>query len=1094
MQEEVNEFERLEVWEVPRPDYVIVITLKWIYKVKIDELGGILKNKARLVAKGYRQEEGIYFEESFSLVARLEAIYIFIVFAAHMNMVVYKMDVKTIFLNGILREEVYVSLPDEFVDPENPNHMYKLEKALYGLKQAPCAWYDLFSSFLLSQTFTKGTVDPKLFVRREGKDILLVQIYVDDIIFASTKPDLCLWYPKDSCIALIAFADADHVGCQDTRKSNSRSMQLLGDRLIPLYYDNTSAIALCCNNVQHSRSKHIDIRHYFIKEQVENGVVELYFVRTEYKLTDIFTKPLARERLEFLIKKLGMQIMSLETLKKLADEENEITKRVKISSTNVRLETTVPQKEETFQVVIDLVKNSSCFKAFTIYADVLEIFMQQFWMILDICPRVEGVNFSDAPDDDTTLAFLIKLGYKEAIKQSESYQMFIKYSTGRIPPNKSRGKGSQRKKTTYDSQETIDVSEESKPKPESVKRKTSGNSISQTKVEEVEAARQVHATHARIVTESVPESAKKKSGGRSSKSVFIQDIPNIMQALKESKKTSKRHPGTRGSNEGTSTILGVPNESTVIFATSSVGTGTKPGVPDEEKDITKNIILEWGSEQESEYSKEDKLGDEEKDDKEGDADDEDDETESDEDDIYKYNIRMRKDEDEEMLNAKVDDYDKGDEEVTDAAKSSSILSVPVFVISEPTVLTPVQESPSKATVTTLPPPSVSTAPSVPQQTTTLIPTPPITTDSLIITTTISKSDALFVVQLRVAKLEKDVSNLKKIDLFPKALVSLKTQVLSVVDNYLGSKVGDLLQKELKKHTSDIIQKYSLHQIPESSKKQTPIVDLEQGSEKSASEILKIKREQDEKQQTPKFTIKSTDQATLNEYDQKSALYQTMHANKSFNKNPANHRLCHALTEALIEDESAMDKEVADTVQDHKRKHDDDDDDNDDDDKYPPAGPNQGKQTKRRRTKESESSKKPSPTKETQKGKAPSKGSKTGKSALAKEPVRELISEVIMDDVDWFKQPLRPPTPDPEWNKRQVVLDQPEQPWFNQMVSATKDPLTFNDLMATPIDFSKLDWNNPEGDRYPFDLSKPLPLQGHSGLLTVAADYFLNNDL
>ncbi|GJX95463.1 hypothetical protein Tco_0351261 [Tanacetum coccineum] len=132
-----------------------------------------------------------------------------------------------------------------------------------------------------------------------------------------------LWYSKDSCIALIAFADADHVGCQDTRKSNSRSMQLLGDRLIPLYYDNTSAIALSCNNVQHSRSKHIDIRHYFIKEQVENGVVELYFVITEYQLTDIFTKPLARERLEFLIKKLGMQSMSPETLKKLADEEEE---------------------------------------------------------------------------------------------------------------------------------------------------------------------------------------------------------------------------------------------------------------------------------------------------------------------------------------------------------------------------------------------------------------------------------------------------------------------------------------------------------------------------------------------------------------------------------------------------------------------------------------------------------------------------------------------------------------------------------------------------------------------------------------------------
>nr|GFB93829.1 retrovirus-related Pol polyprotein from transposon TNT 1-94 [Tanacetum cinerariifolium] len=130
--EELHEFERLEVWElVPRPDKVMVITLKWIYKVKLDELGGILKNTARLVARGYRQEEGIDFEESFASVARLEAIRIFLAYAAHKNM--------TAFLNGNLREDVYVSQPDGFVDPDNPNHVYKLKKALYGLKQAPHA-------------------------------------------------------------------------------------------------------------------------------------------------------------------------------------------------------------------------------------------------------------------------------------------------------------------------------------------------------------------------------------------------------------------------------------------------------------------------------------------------------------------------------------------------------------------------------------------------------------------------------------------------------------------------------------------------------------------------------------------------------------------------------------------------------------------------------------------------------------------------------------------------------------------------------------------------------------------------------------------
>ncbi|GJZ97596.1 hypothetical protein Tco_0670049 [Tanacetum coccineum] len=298
-------------------------------------------------------------------------------------------------------------------------------------------------------------------------------------------------------------------------------------------------------------------------------------------------------------------------------------------------------------------------------------------------------------------------------------------------------------------------------------------------------------------------------------------------------------------------------------------------------------------------------------------------------------------------------------------------------------------------------------------------------------------------------------------------------------------------------------------------------------------------EQAEKQKTPKFTIKSTDKAALQEYDQKSALYQIMHANKSFNRNLANHRLYHALMEALIEDENAMDKGVANTVQDHKRKHDDDEDDDED----PPARPNQGKQTKRRRTNDSESSKNPSITKETPKGKAPSKGFKTGKSAPTKEPVKEPIVEVVMDDAgndmvynedqpqdasepkttktpnpDRFIQPPRPPTLALEWIKRQVILDQPKQLWFNKMVSATKDPLTFNDLMATPIDFSKYVLNglktenltqdillgpasnllkgtcSSKGDRYPFDLSKPLPLQGPTGHRTITVDSFFNNDL
>ncbi|GKA73614.1 retrovirus-related pol polyprotein from transposon TNT 1-94 [Tanacetum coccineum] len=381
MQEEIHEFKRLQVWElVPCLDKVMLIKLKWIYKVKTDEFGGVLKNKARLVAQGFRQEEGIDFEESFAPVARIEAIRIFVANAANKNMMIFQMDVKTAFLNGELKEEVYVSQPEGFVDQDNPSHVYKLKKALYGLKQAPRAWYDMLSSFLISQHFSKGAVDPTLFTRKAGNDLLLVQIYVDDIIFASTNTALCNEFanlmttkfkmsmmgqmsfffsitnlsntpmveknkldedlqgtPVDATLycgmigslmyLTSTYSDADHAGCQDTRRSTSGSAQFLDYGFqfnkIPLYCDNKSAIALCCNNVQHSRAKHIDVRYHFIKEKVENGIVELYFVQTEYQLADIFTKLFPGERFNFFIEKLGMRSMSPDTLKRLTEEEDE---------------------------------------------------------------------------------------------------------------------------------------------------------------------------------------------------------------------------------------------------------------------------------------------------------------------------------------------------------------------------------------------------------------------------------------------------------------------------------------------------------------------------------------------------------------------------------------------------------------------------------------------------------------------------------------------------------------------------------------------------------------------------------------------------
>ncbi|GJY25145.1 retrovirus-related pol polyprotein from transposon TNT 1-94 [Tanacetum coccineum] len=158
----------------------MLIKLKWIYKVKTDEFGGVLKNKAILVAQGFRQDEGINFEESFALVARIEVIRIFVANAANKNMTIFQMDIKTEFLNGELKEEVYVSQPEGFVDQDNPSHVYKLKKALYRfLKQS-----------------TRAT------------------------------------YSKDTAMSLTAYADADHVGCQDTRRSTLGSAQFLGDKLV----------------------------------------------------------------------------------------------------------------------------------------------------------------------------------------------------------------------------------------------------------------------------------------------------------------------------------------------------------------------------------------------------------------------------------------------------------------------------------------------------------------------------------------------------------------------------------------------------------------------------------------------------------------------------------------------------------------------------------------------------------------------------------------------------------------------------------------------------------------------------------------------
>ncbi|GJV37203.1 putative ribonuclease H-like domain-containing protein [Tanacetum coccineum] len=197
MQEELLQFKLQEVWTlVDLPNGKRAIGSKWVFRNKKDERRIMIRNKARLVAQGYTQEEGIDYDEVFAPIARIEAIRLFLAYASFKDFVVYQMDVKSVFLYGKIEEEVYVCQPPGFEDPDFPDRVYKVEKALYGLHQAPRAWYETLSTYLLDNRFQRGKIDKTLFIKRQKGDILLVQVYVDDIIFGSTKKELCFAFEK----------------------------------------------------------------------------------------------------------------------------------------------------------------------------------------------------------------------------------------------------------------------------------------------------------------------------------------------------------------------------------------------------------------------------------------------------------------------------------------------------------------------------------------------------------------------------------------------------------------------------------------------------------------------------------------------------------------------------------------------------------------------------------------------------------------------------------------------------------------------------------------------------------------------------------
>ncbi|CAM8994349.1 unnamed protein product [Rhodiola kirilowii] len=487
MQDELHQFERNKVWRlVPRPEKRKVIGTRWILRNKRNSDGEVVRNKARLVVKGYSQQEGIDYEETFAQVARLEAIRLLIAYSVQFGIKLHQMDVKTAFLNGFLKEEIFVEQTPGFEVPEHPDHVYVLDKALYGLKQAPRAWYERLSKYLLAHGYERGKVDKTLFLLRTNKHLLIVQVYVDDIIFGSTsdelvksftklmesefemsmvgeltfflgiqvrqlengteisqqkylsevvkkyglgdskhvntpsspnesltkdntsprtdatryrgmigsllyltasRPDimfsvcqcarfqadpreshvkavkrilrylkgtekLVLWYPRVKSLRLEGFTDADFAGDKTDRKSTSGMAQFLGSCLVswgskkqnsvalstaeaeyiaaaaccaqvlwlrnqlsdfnlhfdqvPIFCDNTSAISIAKNHVQHGKSKHIEIKHHFLRDCVEKELVTINFCRSEDQVADIFTKSLHKDAFEKLRMELGL--------------------------------------------------------------------------------------------------------------------------------------------------------------------------------------------------------------------------------------------------------------------------------------------------------------------------------------------------------------------------------------------------------------------------------------------------------------------------------------------------------------------------------------------------------------------------------------------------------------------------------------------------------------------------------------------------------------------------------------------------------------------------------------------------------------------
>nr|GEV83799.1 retrovirus-related Pol polyprotein from transposon TNT 1-94 [Tanacetum cinerariifolium] len=1067
-----------------------------------------------------------------------------------------------------------------------------------------------------------------------------------------------------------AFADADHAGCQDTRRSTSGSVQFLGERLIswsskrqksaaissmkaeyialsgccakilwirsqlsdygigfnkiPMYCDNKSAIALCCNNVQHSRSKHIDIRYHFIKEQVKNGVIELYFVNVEYQLADLFTKALGRDRIEFLINKLGIRsftpawstlrpckglcllcnitrafyipLVTMDTTidQQVARDEALVphAKRLRTRRSNFRLLSNIKSKESTLQLVYDVLRLTPFFKAFLVTADVLEIYMQEFWAtatvhhhsirfkmdnknhivnlesfreMLHIFPRLPHQPFVEPPFEEEILTFIRFLGHSSVIRKLTDIKSTscISHGDPLLPSSTSvEHKDTRKSNEMYYHRFTKVIIHHFMSKDLSIPRRNKvnwhyvrdGHMFSTIKL--VSRHQNTQQFGALLPIELTNEDIRNSNAYKEYYAIATGATPPKPKASVQK---------TRNSSDTTITPR---------TAVADEGTGTLPGVLDVPTD-------DEGDDDEGN----DGGDDDDDDDQEDEGNDEDDEEEgsddrqaSDEEEFIHLSLSTHAEEetmDEECFDpipktpensddegngeenlGREEGYDEEEEEEEDELYKDSS-SVSTHFVTSILNLTPnagmesIFETTSQMDVQT--PTSMASLPmSAPTITPSTIanitttkqtPLPPTTAPSTLLQD-LPNFGSLFRFDHRLKTLEANFSEFMQTNQF----VGAVSAILGIVQRYVDQQINEAV-KTIDENMQKIIKEQVKEQVKVQISKILPNIEQNVNEQLKAEVLMRSSNSS-----KTSYAIA----ADLSEMELKKILIEKMEGNKSIQRSNEQRNLYKALVEAYESDKIILDT-YGDTVT-LKRRHDDDADK----DEETSVGSDRGSK-RRREGKEPDSASAPIEKATRSAGKS-TQGSKSrqmsaSKSANAEEPMQTTFEmeepshpefETGADDQpivessqhpEWFSQQQKPPTLNRDWNNTLLATHGSIQPWISELAKQSDSRSSFNELMDTPVDFSaflmnrlrvdtltpellvgptyelikglckslvefeyqleevykattdQLDWVNPEGQQYPHNLLKPLPLiLNNRGLCVIPFDHFINNDL